>query len=264
MKKLMLFLSIAAMLAMPMTMDASAQSHRHTPRTSATIANNDTTTGVVAFSDTTSVADNNDTADIDEQYSYESHDNDINELREVMNAIGPSVILPTVIIAILFIVAPAIIIFIICYFIYKNRQQKLKLAEMAMKNGQPIPDSVLGTSTRKQGTHNNVKAGNNASAANGILASMPTDDQLWRKGVMKLFIGIGLMFLLDSIMGDLGFSIGVLVTLYGAGQAFIAWTSRRNANVEEEPISEEPISEEPVTEEPITEEPAKEDTTETK
>ena len=66
---------------------------------------------------------------------------------------------------------------------------------------------------------------------------------------MKLFIGIGLMFLLDSMMGDLGFSIGVLVTLYGAGQAFIAWTSRRNANVEEEPISEEP---------------AKEDTTETK
>ena len=71
------------------------------------------------------------------------------------------------------------------------------------------------------------------------------------------------------MMGDLGFSIGVLVTLYGAGQAFIAWTSRRNANVEEKPISEEPIieeplSEEPVTEEPITEEPAKEDTTETK
>ena len=72
------------------------------------------------------------------------------------------------------------------------------------------------------------------------------------------------MFLLDSIMGSLGFSIGVLVTLYGAGQAFIAWTSRRNTNAEEEPISEEPISEEPVTEEPITEEPAKEDTTETK
>ena len=76
---------------------------------------------------------------------------------------------------------------------------------------------------------------------------------------MKLFIGIGLMFLLDSMMGSFGFSIGVLVMLYGAGQAFIAWTSRRNANVEEEPITEEPISEEP-----ISEEPAKEDTTETK
>ena len=40
MKKLMLFLSIAAMLAMPMTMDASAQSHRHTPRTSAKVTVN--------------------------------------------------------------------------------------------------------------------------------------------------------------------------------------------------------------------------------
>ena len=76
---------------------------------------------------------------------------------------------------------------------------------------------------------------------------------------MKLFIGIGLMFLLDTMMGSLGFSIGVLVMLYGAGQAFIAWTSRRNANAEVEPITEEPISEEPITEEPV-----KEDTTETK
>ena len=66
---------------------------------------------------------------------------------------------------------------------------------------------------------------------------------------MKLFIGIGLMCLLDTMRGSLGGSIGVLVTLYGAGQAFIASTSRRNANVEEEPA---------------TEEPAKEDTTETK
>ena len=250
MKKLMLFLSIAAMLAMPMTMDASAQSHRHTPRTSATIANNDTTTGVVAFSDTTSVADNNDTADIDKQFTYESHDNDINELCEVMNAIGPSVILPTVIIAILFIVAPAIIIFIICYFIYKNRQQKLKLAEMAMKNGQPIPDSILGYSTKKQG--------NNTGKSN--IASMPTDDPLWRHGVMHFFIGLGLMLLLKTMMGDFGFSIGLLITLYGAGQAFIAWTSNRNANASE-PIVEEPTADNPATDEASTEDPSKADTT---
>ena len=272
MKKLMLFLSIAAMLAMPMTMDASAQSHRHTPRTNAnvtvnsngakvtaTIADNDTITGVVAYSDTTSAAATNDTADNDEQFTYESQDNDIHELREVMDAIGPMFMVPMVIVAIIFLVAPAIIIFIICYFIYKNRQQKLKLAEMAMKNGQPIPDSVLGYSTRKQGNNpgqygrpgqsgQSDRSGNNPPSK-GILALIPTDDQLWRKGVMHIFIGVGLMILLDTMMGDFGFSIGLLITLYGAGQAFIAWTSRRNANVEEEPISEEPV---------------KEDTTETK
>ena len=260
MKKLMLFLSIAAMLAMPMTMDASAQSHRHTPRTSAkvtvnnnganvsaTIADNDTTTAVVAYSDTTSAADaDNDTADNDYQYSYDSHDDNVKELKDVMNAIGPMFMVPMVIVAIIFLVAPAIIIFIICYFIYKNRQQKLKLAEMAMKNGQPIPDSILGYSTKKQGANNNsnssksdrtgysVKsestANNAASSSTGILASMPTDDHLWRKGVMHVFVGIGLMFLLDVMMGNFGFSIGVLVTLYGAGQAFIAWTSNRNNN----------------------------------
>lgn len=260
MKKLMLLMSIAAMLAMPMTMDASAQSHRHTPRTSAkvtvnnnganvsaTIADNDTTTAVVAYSDTTSAADaDNDTADNDYQYSYDSHDDNVKELKDVMNAIGPMFMVPMVIVAIIFLVAPAIIIFIICYFIYKNRQQKLKLAEMAMKNGQPIPDSILGYSTKKQGANNNsnssksdrtgysVKsestANNAASSSTGILASMPTDDHLWRKGVMHVFVGIGLMFLLDVMMGNFGFSIGVLVTLYGAGQAFIAWTSNRNNN----------------------------------
>ena len=253
MKKLMLSLSIAAMLAMPMTMDASAQSHRHTPRTNAnvtvnsngakvtaTIADNDTITGVVAYSDTTSAAATNDTADNDEQFTYESQDNDIHELREVMDAIGPMFMVPMVIVAIIFLVAPAIIIFIICYFIYKNRQQKLKLAEMAMKNGQPIPDSVLGYSTRKQGNNpgqygrpgqsgQSDRSGNNPSSK-GILALIPTDDHLWRKGVMHVFVGIGLMFLLDVMMGNFGFSIGVLVTLYGAGQAFIAWTSNRNNN----------------------------------
>ena len=269
MKKLMLLLSIAAMLAMPMTMDASAQSHRHTPRTNAnvtvnnngvkataTIADNDTTTGVVAYSDTTSAAAaDNDAADNDYQYTYESHDDDIQELKDVMDSLGTAVFLPVIIVAIVFIVAPAIIIFIICYFLYKNRQQKLKLAEMAMKNGQPIPDSILGYSTKKQG--------NNTGKSN--IASMPTDDQLWRKGVMHVFVGIGLMFLLDAMMGSLGFSIGVLVTLYGAGQAFIAWTSNRNANasepIVEEPIVEEPTADNPATDDASTEDPSKADTT---
>ena len=264
MKKLMLLMSIAAMLAMPMTMDASAQSHRHTPRTNAnvtvnnngvkataTIADNDTTTGIVAYSDTTSAADaDNDTADNDYQYSYDSHDSDIQELKDVMDSLGTAVFLPVIIVAIVFIVAPAIIIFIICYFLYKNRQQKLKLAEMAMKNGQPIPDSILGYSTKKQG--------NNTGKSN--IASMPTDDQLWRKGVMHVFVGIGLMFLLDAMMGSFGFSIGVLVTLYGAGQAFIAWTSNRNANASE-PIVEEPTADNPATDEASTEDPSKADTT---
>ena len=268
MKKLMLLLSIAAMLAMPMTMDASAQSHRHTPRTSAnvtvnnngvkataTIADNDTTTGIVAYSDTTSAAADTDTADNDYQYSYDSHDDDIKELKDVMDSLGTALFLPVIIVAIVFIVAPAIIIFIICYFLYKNRQQKLKLAEMAMKNGQPIPDSILGYSTKKQG--------NNTGKSN--IASMPTDDQLWRKGVMHVFVGIGLMFLLDAMMGSFGFSIGVLVTLYGAGQAFIAWTSNRNANasepIVEEPIVEEPTADNPATDEASTEDPSKADTT---
>ena len=259
MKKLMLLLSVATLLAMPMT-DASAQSHRHTPRTTANVTvdkngakvsaaiDNDTINGVVAFSDTTNATAQDEDSQ-DEEYTYQySSDNDIQELKDVMNALGTSVFLPIALVAILFMVAPVIIIIIICYFIYKNRQQKLKLAEMAMKNGQPIPDSVLGYSTKKQRANNsqnhsnpnnssyssNSNNSNNSSnpsaRSNGILASMPTDDPLWRNGVMHFFIGLGLMLLLNTMMGDFGLSIGVLVTLYGAGQAFISWTSNRNNN----------------------------------
>ena len=259
MKKLMLYLSIAAMLAMPMTMDASAQSPRHTPRTNATkttaTAATTPATGndsIAAFSDTTSVADEDNAATSRTTYSYDTDDaDDIQELKEVMNAIGPTMIMPVFIISIMFIVAPAVIIGIICYFIYKNRQQKIKLAEMAMKNGQPIPDSVLGYKTRRQQTTSSQQGysqqgysqqqarpagGNNTyNAANpmyrrGFLDTLPTEDPLWRKGVMHFFVGLGLMLLLDNMMGDFGFSIGVIGTLYGAGQAFIAWTSNRNSN----------------------------------
>lgn len=236
----MLLLSVATLLATT-TAYASEQSHRHTPRTKTNVtlkaSPDSVTAGIVAYSDTTDTAYSAvDDDPIDEAFNYgSSRNSDIEEFREVMNVLGTVAIVPITIIAIIFVGAPAIIIFIICYFIYKNRQQKLKLAEMAMQNGQPIPDSVLGYSARRT-TENATKTTGTAadpqpaSGSKYSIPQMPTNDILWRKGVMKIFIGIGLMFLLDALMGNLGFSIGVLVTLYGAGQAFIAWTSNRNPN----------------------------------
>lgn len=243
----MLLLSVATLLATT-TAYASEQSHRHTPRTKTNVtmkaSNGSVSAGIVAYSDTTDTAYYAADADpIDEEFNYgSSHNSDIEDFREVMSVLGTAAMIPIIIIAIIFIGAPAIIIFIICYFIYKNRQQKLKLAEMAMQNGQPIPDSVLGYSSRRA-SENTGRTTDNATRTTGTAADpqpasgnkygmppMPTNDQLWRKGVMKIFIGIGLMFFLDALMGNLGFSIGVLVALYGAGQVFIAWTSNRNQN----------------------------------
>ena len=48
---------------------------------------------------------------------------------------------------------------------------------------------------------------------------MPTDDQLWRKGVMKLFIGIGLMFRLSD------YSKAALPVIFTAAAAAGALTS---------------------------------------
>lgn len=247
MKKFMLLLSVATLLATT-TAYASEQSHRHTPRTKTNVtmkaSPDSVTAGIVAYSDTTDTAYTAaDDDPIDEAFNYGSSRNeDIEDFREVMSVLGTAAMIPIIIVAIIFIGAPAIIIFIICYFIYKNRQQKLKLAEMAMQNGQPIPDSVLGYSSRRA-TENTARTAENATRTTGTAAdpqpasgnkygipSMPTNDMLWRKGVMKIFIGIGLMFFLDALMGNLGFSIGVLVALYGAGQTFIAWTSNRNQN----------------------------------
>ena len=47
------------------------------------------------------------------------------------------------ILLILFVLAPVLIIIVLFYFINKNRKQKIKLAQMAMQQGQPIPDQLL-------------------------------------------------------------------------------------------------------------------------
>lgn len=240
MKKFMLLLSVATLLATT-TAYASEQSHRHTPRGKAQVtvktASDSAAIGIEAFSDTTDTACSAvDDEPIDEAFNHGSGLNgDIEDFRKVMGILGITAIVPIMIIAIIFIGAPAVIIFIICYFIYKNRQQKLKLAEMAMQNGQPIPDSVLGYSSRRA-TENATRTTGTAAdpqPASGNkygIPPIPANDQLWRKGVMRIFIGIGLMFMLDYMVGDVGWSIGLLVTLYGAGQVLIAWASNRNPN----------------------------------
>lgn len=113
------------------------------------------------------------------------------------------------IILIIFVFSPVAIIAVICYFIYKNRKQKLKLAEMAMKSGQKIPEDVL--PRQVQG-----------------------DDELWQRGLKHIFLGIGLIFLFAFMGFDTGIGIGGLVIFYGLGQAVIARTSPRRNNRRDE------------------------------
>ena len=104
---------------------------------------------------------------------------------------------------ILFVLAPLLIIIALFYFINKNRKEKMRLAQMAMQQGQPIPDQLL-----------NEK---------------PVDaDDEYQKGMRQCFVGVGLMVFLGYAAGQVGFGIGALVFCIGLGKVFASKTSRKN------------------------------------
>ena len=106
---------------------------------------------------------------------------------------------------IIFVLAPVLIIIALFYFINKNRKEKMRLAQMAMQQGQPIPDQLL-----------------KDTPANA-------DDE-YQKGMRQCFIGVGLMVFLGYAAGQVGFGIGALVFCIGLGKVFAARTTRQNNN----------------------------------
>ena len=105
---------------------------------------------------------------------------------------------------ILFVLSPIVIIGLILWFIYKNRKNRMRLAEMAMKNGQPIPDELVKTTP-------------------------VTSDDMRQKGIRQVFLGIGLIFLLGWAAGKIGAGIGILVLCIGLGNLFIARSAKEKS-----------------------------------
>jgi hypothetical protein len=93
---------------------------------------------------------------------------------------------------ILFVLAPFVIIAAIFYFINKNRKDKMRLAEMAMQQGQPIPEQLLEDSN--------------------------TVSDEYQKGLRQCCVGVGLMVFLGLTAGEVGFGIGALVFCIGLGK----------------------------------------------
>lgn len=98
---------------------------------------------------------------------------------------------------ILFVLAPLTILGLVLWFVYKNRKDRMRLAEMAMKNGQPIPDELVGKTP-------------------------DTTDDLRAKGIRQIFLGIGLIFLLGWAASKVGAGIGIVVLCIGLGNVLIA------------------------------------------
>lgn len=254
MKKYLITLVLTTLIAGLTT--ASAQSHRHTPRTqteAATVNNDNTTTSkdnattvksdrkgaaktgkqptktttaakatrnntptgsrmstvsvpadsddeLEAYSDTTEVYDTDSATT--QSYQFNIDEDGMDRMTRGFSWLADGLIGTLLILLIIFVFSPVAVIAVICYFIYKNRKQKMQLAEIAMKNGQKIPEDIM--SRRHQ-----------------------TDDELWGKGVKNIFTGLGLVCLFAFMGFDTGIGIACLVICYGVGQAVIARTSAR-------------------------------------
>ena len=203
-------LAIAMVLSLSMNADAAAQKHRHSPRTEQVDSTKNNRDAIEAFSDTTAVAgDSIDTYSHRHHISFTADDEDVKGIFEEAfrsfdgsAAAGVFIVLGTLFI--LFVLFPIIIIIAVIYFINRNRKDRIKLAQMAMEKGQPIPDELL---KEKQ-------------------ASWDRSD--YQTGLRQMFTGVGLAIFLGIVAGKVGFGIGALVFFIGLGKWFIA---RQSGNV---------------------------------
>ena len=203
-------LAIAMVLALNMNVDAAAQKHRHTPRTEQ-VDSTKTKDAIEAFSDTTATADAEDAED--NQYVTSRHHSSFSvsgfpddffdnfDGKDIAGMIFVLLIILTI-----FLFAPIGIIIAIFYFVNKNRREKYRLAQMAMQNGQPIPNDLL---NEKQDDW---------------------DRNDYQAGIRQMFTGVGLAILLGIAAGKIGFSIGALVFFIGLGKWFVARQAGASGN----------------------------------
>ena len=109
---------------------------------------------------------------------------------------------------IIFVISPVLIIVALFYFINRNRKEKMRLAQMAMQQGQPIPEQLL-----------NEQPGN--------------VDEEYKKGMRQCFVGVGLMIFLGFAAGTVGFGVGALVFCIGLGKVFVSKTTNRKNIVDD-------------------------------
>jgi hypothetical protein len=162
-----------------------------------------------AYSDTTDVAD--DTTVVSRHHRIGGYTNSIDNVNNIFERVfgigvggmAAGMVFVLLVLFILFVLAPVIILIVLFYFINKNRKQKMKLAEMAMKQGQPIPDELL-TEPRE------------------------SDGDLWQRGLRQTFLGVGLLAFFGYVGSTVGIGIGILVTCIGLGKLAIVKTSKNN------------------------------------
>ncbi len=216
-------IAIAMVLALGMSADAAAQKHRHTPRTEQVdTTRQDKQEAIEAYSDTTSTDTtgyggsssygSNSGSSVSWQHSDSLSEEDARVLREVFGGFGgifgSGIALGVVALVVIFLLLPLLIIIAIIaifYFVNKNRRERYRLAQMAIQNGQPIPEEML-----KQ--------------------QSPTVSDDYQAGIRQMCLGVGLAILLGIMIKEVGVGIGALVFFIGLGKWYIARQNRSNGS----------------------------------
>ena len=154
MKKVLI--TLAMLLALGSGVQAAGQKHRHTEVYSDTTGTDSATAsstvtrhkGKVTVTYPTSPWSTNST-------TYEVDDEDLgsiihNVFSDMKGSDLAGIFLVLGVLLIIFVLAPVLIIVALFYFINKNRKEKMRLAQMAMQQGQPIPDQLLNDSPARR------------------------------------------------------------------------------------------------------------------
>ena len=207
-----LLITLTMLLVLGLTTEAVAQKHRHTPQPQQTeLVDSTSKNGVEAFSDTTSTAstptaaDDNFPFDDEDDYVVTTNLDRFFDHFGVMQTGLAGMFFVLIVLLIIFVLSPLLIIIAVFYFVNKNRKDKMRLAQMAMQQGQPIPDQLL----KEQS---------------------PVGDEEYKSGIRQCFVGVGLMIFLWFAAGEVGFGIGALVFCIGLGKMIVAKSTASKNN----------------------------------
>ena len=201
MKKYLIAMTMLLMLGTTQSITAFAQQAKDVQELVDSTRQED---ALEAYSDPTGVADTTVVSRSHRIGGYLSDDTMVNDILEGVGVNGiMGMVFVLCILLIIFIIAPVAILAVLFFFIYKNRKQKMQLAEMAMKQGQPIPDQLL-------------------------VEQKESEDTVWQKGIRQTFLGVGLLAFFGYTGSTLGIGIGILVTAIGLGKLVIVKTTNKN------------------------------------
>lgn len=207
-----LLITLTMLLVLGLTTEADAQKHRHTPQPQQTeLVDSTSKNGVEAFSDTTSTAstptaaDDNFPFDDEDDYVVTTNLDRFFDHFGVMQTGLAGMFFVLIVLLIIFVLSPLLIIIAVFYFVNKNRKDKMRLAQMAIQQGQPIPDQLL----KEQS---------------------PVGDEEYKSGLRQCFVGVGLMIFLWFAAGEVGFGIGALVFCIGLGKVIVAKSTASKNN----------------------------------